>query len=99
MDTVCWSCTPKRHRQLRVKNLPKVPTWWIERDSNPLPYERKTLVESTNEPPRLTLMMMMMTLGDTDDSDNGNDDNSVEYSNDDDSVVWFVHKVCTRRFE
>ena len=27
--------TPKRHRQLRVKNLPKVPTWWLEWDSYP----------------------------------------------------------------
>ena len=26
--------TPKRYRQLQVKDLPKVPTWWPERDSN-----------------------------------------------------------------
>jgi len=24
---LCRSFTPKRHRQLRVKDLPKVPTW------------------------------------------------------------------------
>jgi len=24
---LCWSFTPKRHRQLRAKDLPKVPTW------------------------------------------------------------------------
>src|SRR6218665_2831059 len=24
--------TPKRHRQLRVNDLPKVLTWWLERD-------------------------------------------------------------------
>ena len=28
-------------RQLRVKNLPKVPTWWLERDSNPWPFRQK----------------------------------------------------------
>jgi len=33
--------TPKRRRQLRVKDLPKVPTWWLERDSNPRPFGRK----------------------------------------------------------
>ena len=32
---LCRSFTPKRHRQLCVKDLPKVPTWRIERDSNP----------------------------------------------------------------
>ena len=25
---LCRSFTPKRHRQLRAKNLPKVPMWW-----------------------------------------------------------------------
>src|SRR6218665_476740 len=35
------SFTPKRHRELRVKNLPKVPTWRPERDSNPRPFRRK----------------------------------------------------------
>src|SRR6218665_301935 len=34
---LCWSFTPKRHRQLRFKDLPKVPTWPLERDSNPRP--------------------------------------------------------------
>ena len=29
------SFMPKRHRQLRVKNLPKVPTRRLERESNP----------------------------------------------------------------
>src|SRR6218665_1571480 len=28
---------PKRHRQLQVKDLPKVPTWRIELDLNPRP--------------------------------------------------------------
>ena len=31
----------KRHRQLQVKNLPKVPTWRLEWDSNPWPFGRK----------------------------------------------------------
>src|SRR6218665_1910009 len=30
----CRSFTPKRHSQLQVKDLPKVPTWRLERDSN-----------------------------------------------------------------
>src|SRR6218665_3868584 len=25
------------HRQLQVKNLPKIPTWWLERESNSRP--------------------------------------------------------------
>ena len=32
--TLYWSFTQKRHRQLQVKDLPKVPTWRLERDSN-----------------------------------------------------------------
>ena len=31
---LCQSFTPKRHRQLRVKDLPKDHTWRLERDSN-----------------------------------------------------------------
>src|SRR6218665_2589478 len=38
---VYQSFTLKCHRQLRVKDLPAVPTWWLERDLNPLPFERK----------------------------------------------------------
>ena len=38
---LCPSFNPKRHRQLRVKDLPKVPTWQLERDSNPRPFGRK----------------------------------------------------------
>ena len=34
---LCRSFTPKRHRQLWVENLPKVPTWRLERESNPRP--------------------------------------------------------------
>src|SRR6218665_2003415 len=34
---LCRSFTKKRHRQLRVKDLPKVPTWRLERDTNPRP--------------------------------------------------------------
>ena len=33
--------TPKRYRQLQVKDFPKVPTWWLERDSNPRPSGQK----------------------------------------------------------
>src|SRR6218665_685535 len=38
---LCRSFTPKRHRQLRVKDLLKVPTWRLERDWNPRPFGRK----------------------------------------------------------
>src|SRR6218665_3800778 len=38
---LCRSFTPKRHRQLQVKDLPKVFTWRLERDSNPRPFGRK----------------------------------------------------------
>src|SRR6218665_3299030 len=38
---LCRSFTPKRHRQLRVKELPKVRTWRLERDSNPRPSGRQ----------------------------------------------------------
>src|SRR6218665_1210870 len=38
---LCRSFTPKSHRQLRVKDLPKVPTWQLDRDSNPRPSGRK----------------------------------------------------------
>jgi len=31
---LCRSFTPKRHRQLRVKDLPKVPTWQLGQDSS-----------------------------------------------------------------
>ena len=34
---LCRSFTPKRHRQLWVKDLHKVPTWQLERESNPWP--------------------------------------------------------------
>ena len=33
--------TPKRYRQLQVKDLPKIPTWRLEQDSNPRPSGRK----------------------------------------------------------
>ena len=38
-DHSIWHCagvyTPKHYRQLQVKDLPKVPTWRLERDTNP----------------------------------------------------------------
>src|SRR6218665_497860 len=32
---LCRSFMVKRYRQLRMKDLPKVHTWWLERDLNP----------------------------------------------------------------
>src|SRR6218665_1165356 len=40
---LCRSFMPKRHRQLQVKDLSKVPTWRLERDSNPRPFGRKVM--------------------------------------------------------
>ena len=40
---LCQCFTPKRHRQLRVKDLSKVSTWRLERDSTPQPFRRKVL--------------------------------------------------------
>ena len=41
------------HRQLQVKDLPKVPTWRLERGSNTTPLRLKVIV-STKAPPRPT---------------------------------------------
>ena len=38
---LCRNFTPKRHRQLWVKDLSKVPTWRLQRESNPWPFRRK----------------------------------------------------------
>jgi len=46
---LCWSYTPKRKRQLRVKDLLKVPTYQLEWDSNLRPSGR------TTEPPCPTI--------------------------------------------
>ena len=40
---LCRSFASKRHRQLWVKDFPKVPTWRLERNSNPRPFGRKTM--------------------------------------------------------
>jgi len=38
---LCRSFMPKHYRQLRVKDLSKIPTWQTERDSNPQPFRQK----------------------------------------------------------
>src|SRR6218665_22196 len=38
---LCRSFTKKHHRQLRVKDLPKVPMWRLKQDSNPQAFGRK----------------------------------------------------------
>src|SRR6218665_400182 len=40
---LCQSFMPKCHRQLRVKDLPKVPMWQLEWDSNPRTFGRKAI--------------------------------------------------------
>jgi len=44
----CRSFMPKRLRQLRVKDLPKVPTWRLKRDLNSKPLGWK----ASNQPMR-----------------------------------------------
>src|SRR6218665_1663857 len=46
---LCRSFAPRRHKQLRVKDLPKVPTWLLERDSNPRPSGRQLSTLPTNQ--------------------------------------------------
>src|SRR6218665_827326 len=56
---LCWSFTPKRHTQLRVKDLPKVSTWRLEQDSNLRPFRQKaTHLPNGNEPPHLTIILL-----------------------------------------
>src|SRR6218665_2690922 len=50
---LCWSFTLKRHRQLRVKDLPNVPACRPERESNPRPFGRKSAnLPMTHHAPR-----------------------------------------------
>ena len=60
--TLCRSFTPKRHRQLRVKDLPKVPTWRLERDYNSRPSGRKasTLPMRHHVPHNTTLLFFTL---------------------------------------
>ena len=52
-----WSFTPKRTcRQLQVKDLPKVPTWRLERESNPRPSGWK----SSTQPMRHRVQQIIM---------------------------------------
>src|SRR6218665_221103 len=49
---LCRSFTPKRHRQLRATDLPKVPTLYVAARAGFEPTTPRTIdVESTNEPP------------------------------------------------
>src|SRR6218665_2375529 len=50
---LCRSFTLKSHRQLQVKELPKVPSGRLERDSNPQPFGQKasTLPIGHHAPP------------------------------------------------
>ena len=54
-----WYCvgvnTPKRYRQLQVKDLSKVPTWCLEWDSNVRPSGWKAPIPTT-EPPHPTCL-------------------------------------------
>ena len=50
---LCRNFTPKRHKQLWVKDLPKVSTWWLERESDPWPFglRASTIPKRKHAPP------------------------------------------------
>ena len=50
---LCRNFTPKRHRQLWVKDLPKVPTWRLEQESKPWPFGRKAATQPMSHPRHL----------------------------------------------
>ena len=52
---LCRNVTPKRHRQRWVKDLPTVPTWRLERESNLRPFERKASTLPMRHPRPITL--------------------------------------------
>ena len=51
--TLCLSFTPKRHRQLRVKGLTKVPTWQLEWDSNHRPSDERRRIYQWSTTPHM----------------------------------------------
>src|SRR6218665_198083 len=56
---LCWSFTPKSHRHLRVKDLCKVLTLRLERDSNLRPFERKVPnLPMSHQSPQLALQLL-----------------------------------------
>src|SRR6218665_377668 len=55
---LCQNFTPKHHRQLRVKDLLKAPTWRLERDSNPRPFGQK----SSTQPMRCHVPRLHVTV-------------------------------------
>src|SRR6218665_665315 len=58
---LCQSFTPKRHRQLRVKDLPMVPTTWPERDLTPRPFGRKaTNLPMSHHPLRIIIQILLI---------------------------------------
>src|SRR6218665_2572195 len=54
---LCRSFTPKRNRQLRVKDKSKVPKWRLVRDSNLRPFQRKV----PNLPMRYRVPLLFVT--------------------------------------
>ena len=62
-----WYCvrvnTPKRYRQLRVKDLPKVPMWWLECDSNLWPSGHKHKTYHWTTMPRIYMLLKSSVWG------------------------------------
>ena|SRR6218665_216564 len=59
---LCQSFRPKRHRQLRAKDSPKVPAWRLERDSDPQPFRRKaTNLPMSHHVPNLSDLTWLMS--------------------------------------
>ena len=60
---LCQSFTPKYHRQLRVKVLPKVPMWQLEQDSNQRPFGSTTTnLPMSHHAPRSWLRWLTVSL-------------------------------------
>src|SRR6218665_249581 len=51
------------HRQLQVKDLPKVPTWRLKRESNPCTTLRLKVIVSTKAPSRPFIIVMSLKFG------------------------------------
>jgi len=58
---LCRSFTLKRHRQPSVKDLPKVPTWRLERDSKTWPFGRRaTNLPMSHQAPQIIADSIIM---------------------------------------
>src|SRR6218665_3016545 len=60
---LCRSFTPKRHTQLRTKDLPKVPTRRLERNSNPRHSDQKASTLPMRHHAQLLISVVLSSTG------------------------------------